>query len=211
MPNTFHYLMRAGAAAAWLAGASPVAAQARLAAATRSTSDTGRAAYTRQDVQFMAGMIAHHAQAVMIAGWAPSHGASASLRAMCERIVVGQTDEIVLIQRWLRDRHETVPQPDTIYRPMPGMTMAMVMPGMLTDAQLAQLDSTRGQSFDRLFLTDMIMHHQGAITMVNTLFGSNGGGEEEIVFRFASDVYADQTTEIARMHRMLDALPGSSR
>jgi uncharacterized protein (DUF305 family) len=104
-----------------------------------------------------------------------------------------------------------VPQTNTIYRARPGMTMAMVMAGMLTVAKLAQLDSARGQDFDRLFLTDMIQHHQGAITMVNTLFGSNGGGEEEMVFRFASDVYADQTTEIARMHRMLDALQGSSR
>jgi len=80
---------------------------------------------------------------------------------------------------------------------------------MLTDAQLAQLDSARGQNFDRLFLNDMIQHHQGAITMVNELFGSKGGGEEEIVFRFASDVYADQTTEIARMNHMLDALKRS--
>jgi uncharacterized protein (DUF305 family) len=172
-------------------------------------SDSARKNYAAADVHFMTGMIAHHAQAVMIAGWAPSHGASASLRAMCERIVVGQTDEIVLMQRWLRDRHETVPQPDTIYRPMPGMSMVMMMPGMLTDAQLAQLDSARGQDFDRLFLNDMIQHHQGAITMVNELFGSKGGGEEEIVFRFASDVYADQTTEIARMNHMLDALKRS--
>jgi uncharacterized protein (DUF305 family) len=205
--------MRAGAvvAAATLANAPVAAAQAPLSAAIRTPPDTGKVGYTPQDVQFMSGMIAHHAQAVMIAGWAPSHGGSASLRAMCERIVVGQTDEIVLMQRWLRDRREAVPQPDTIYRPMPGMSMVTMMPGMLTDAQLAQLDSARGQDFDRLFLNDMIQHHQGAITMVNALFGSNGGGEEEVVFRFASDVYADQTTEIARMHRMLDNLPRSAK
>src|SRR6266700_2592131 len=120
MPNTLLLLMRAGAVvtAATLATAPAVTAQAPRAAATRSTPDTGRAGYTPQDVQFMSGMIAHHAQAVMIAGWAPSHGASASLRAMCERVVVGQTDEIVLMQRWLRERREAVPQPDTIYRPM---------------------------------------------------------------------------------------------
>lgn len=209
MPNTFHLLLQAGAVAAAIGAAHPQPAP--PAAAARTVSDTGRVGYTPQDVQFMSGMIAHHAQAVMIAGWAPSHGASASLRAMCERIVVGQTDEIVLMQRWLRDRHEQVPEPDTVYQPMPGMSMVTMMPGMLTDAQLAQLDSARGQDFDRLFLTDMIQHHQGAITMVNALFGSNGGGEEEVVFRFASDVFADQTTEIARMHRMLDALPRSSR
>jgi len=77
---------------------------------------------------------------------------------------------------------------------------------MLTAEQLAQLDRARGTEFDRLFLTFMIQHHQGAITMVNQLFGSHGGGEQETVFRFASDVFADQSTEIDRMTRMLDAL-----
>jgi uncharacterized protein (DUF305 family) len=172
---------------------------------------TGRAtpAYTPADVHFMTGMIAHHAQAVLMAGWAPSHGASEALRALCERIVVGQGDEIVLMQRWLRDRHETVPDAGVSHQMMPGMDHAVLMPGMLTSTQLAQLDSARGPEFDRLFLTFMIQHHLGAITMVNELFGSKGGGEEEIVFRFASDVYADQTTEIARMNRMLDALKRS--
>jgi uncharacterized protein (DUF305 family) len=160
--------------------------------------------FTSADVHFMAGMIGHHAQAVLIAGWAPSHGASAAVRALCERIVVGQRDEIVLMQRWLGERHEPVPEADPAHHTMPGMETSM-MPGMLTPDQLAQLDSSRGPEFDRLFLQFMIQHHQGAITMVNQLFGSQGGGEEEIVYRFASDVYADQTTEIDRMNRMLEA------
>ena len=167
---------------------------------------SGRPPYTAEDVQFMSGMIAHHAQAVLMASWAPTHGANQALRAMCERIVVGQGDEIVLMQRWLRDRHEPVPPADPRGHVMPGMDQPMLMPGMLTPAQMAQLDSARGPTFDRLFLTYMIQHHQGAILMVNQLFGSPGGGEEEIVFRFASDVYADQTTEIDRMSRMLLAL-----
>ena len=138
----------------------------------------------------------------------PTHGASASLRALCERVVVGQGDEIALMQRWLRDRHEMVPDADAAHDMMPGMAHDL-MPGMLTPQQLMQLDSARGADFDRLFLTFMIQHHLGAITMVNELFGAQGGGQEEIVFRFASDVYADQTTEIARMNRMLDALKRS--
>jgi uncharacterized protein (DUF305 family) len=81
------------------------------------------------------------------------------------------------------------------------------MPGMLTADELNQLDQAHGVEFDRLFLTFMIKHHQGAITMVNTLFGSQGAGEEETIFRFASNVYADQTTEIERMSIMLAALP----
>jgi uncharacterized protein (DUF305 family) len=184
-----------------LAGHAPVAAQARA--------DSGRADYTAADVHFMAGMIGHHAQAVLMAGWAPSHGASASVRALCERIVVGQGDEIVLMQRWLRDRHETVPSGDGSHFMMAGMDPGTLMPGMLTPEQLARLDSARGADFDRLFLTFMIQHHQGAITMVDQLFGSQGGGEQEVVFRFASDVFADQTTEIARMNRMLDAMKRS--
>jgi len=163
------------------------------------------APYTPADVHFMAGMIGHHAQAVLMAGWAPSHEASAAVRALCERIVVGQRDEIVLMQRWLEERHEPVPVVDPAHFTMPGMDRSMLMPGMLSAEQLAQLDRARGTEFDRLFLTFMIQHHQGAITMVNQLFGSHGGGEQETVFRFASDVFADQSTEIDRMNRMLEA------
>ena len=197
--------LRAAVALAALATLARVSAAQRPAPAA---ADSARKGYTAADVAFMTGMIAHHAPAVLMAGWAPTHGASASLRAMCERVVVGQGDEIVLMQRWLRDHHEAVPDGDASHAMMPGMAMPM-MPGMLTPAQLAQLDSARGPDFDRLFLTDMIQHHLGAITMVNQLFGSQGGGEEEIVFRLASDIYADQTTEIARMNRMLDALKRS--
>jgi uncharacterized protein (DUF305 family) len=174
-------------------------------AAAQTAADTTRRDYTAADVHLMSGMIYHHAQAVLIARWAPSHDASPPLRALCERIVVGQGDEIALAQRWLRDRHEDVPDPSAVHAMMPGMDPATMMPGMLTADQLAQLDHARGPEFDRLFLTFMIQHHQGAITMVNELFGT-GAGEQEKVFRFASDVFADQTTEIARMQKMLAAL-----
>jgi uncharacterized protein (DUF305 family) len=185
-----------------------LAAIAVVVCATAATAQGGPAPahnYTADDVHFMSGMIHHHAQAVLMAGWAPTHGASPAVRTLCERIVVAQRDEIALMQRWLGDRHEAVPDGDATHDMMPGMETAM-MPGMLTAAQLSQLDSARGPEFDRRFLRFMIMHHQGAITMVNQLFGSQGGGEEEIVFKFASDVYADQTTEIDRMQKMLAAM-----
>jgi len=159
---------------------------------------------TAADIHFFSGMIRHHAQAVLMAGWAPSHGASASLRALCERIVVGQRDEIALASRWLVARNEPVPETDASHDMMPGMDHGMLMPGMLTADQLGQLDRARGTEFDRLFLTFMIQHHQGAITMVNELF-SAGGGEEEVAYKFASDIFADQTTEIDRMQKMLAA------
>ncbi|HET9293677.1 MAG TPA: DUF305 domain-containing protein [Gemmatimonadales bacterium] len=175
--------------------------------APQTAPNSARSAYTEADVRFMSGMIHHHAQALVMAGWAPTHGASSSVLALCERIVVGQGDEIALIQRWLRDRHEPVPQMDSTHHMMGGMDHAMMMPGMLTAEQLARLDGAKGPAFDRLFLTSMIEHHKGALTMVDQLFASQGAGEEEGVFRFASDVYADQSTEIDRMQRMLVALP----
>ncbi len=175
------------------------------AAAAQARADNRPPGYTAADVRFMSGMIYHHAQAVLIAGWAPSHDASPSVRTLCDRIVVSQRDEIALMRRWLQARHEDVPDSNATDPMMPGMDHAHMMPGMLTAEQLAQLDRARGPEFDRLFLTFMIQHHQGAITMVNQLFGQ-GAGEQETVFRFASDVFADQSTEIARMQKMLAAL-----
>src|SRR6059036_2765877 len=163
-----------------------------------------QASYTPADVRFMSGMIYHHAQAVLIAGWAPSHDAGPGVRTLCDRIVASQKDEIALLSRWLADRHEAVPHPDPQHMMMPDMDATQMMPGMLTAEQLAQLDRARGPDFDQLFLRLMIQHHQGAITMVNQLFAS-GAGEEEPVYKMASSVYADQTTEIERMQRMLAA------
>jgi uncharacterized protein (DUF305 family) len=176
-------------------------------AVAQARADTVRAAlrYRASDVDFMSGMIAHHAQAVAMARWAPGHGASPAVRTLCERIINAQTDEIALMQRWLGDRHQPVPAADPAGMHMAGMAQPMLMPGMLTPAQMAQLDSARGIEFDRLFLRFMIQHHNGAVAMVNDLFGT-GAGEEETVYKFASDVYADQTTEIARMQRMLGTL-----
>jgi uncharacterized protein (DUF305 family) len=160
--------------------------------------------YTPADVRFMSGMIYHHAQAILIAGWAPSHGAGPSVRTLCDRIVAAQTDEIALLSRWLSTRNEAVPHPDPDHMMMPEMDSTHLMPGMLSAAQLTQLDRAQGPAFDELFLRFMIQHHEGAITMVNDLFGS-GAGEENPVYKMASSVFADQTTEIERMQRMLAA------
>jgi uncharacterized protein (DUF305 family) len=167
----------------------------------------------------MQGMIHHHAQAVVMAGWAPSHGASEDVQILCQRIAVAQTDEIRFMQGWLKDRGESAPDPlgrdmaghdvaghdmSAMSTPMAGMAMSDLMPGMLTLEQLKQLDAARGRDFDRLFLTFMIQHHQGALTMVDQLFASPGAGQDGFVFRFASDVTADQSTEIDRMNKMLE-------
>jgi uncharacterized protein (DUF305 family) len=166
----------------------------------------GRLPYTDADVDFMSGMIPHHAQAVVMAGWAPSHGARKDVAILCERIVVGQRDEIALMQSWLRDRGLPVPDATSMRHKMNmnGVEHEMLMPGMLTDDEMAELDRARGPQFDRLFLNGMIKHHQGAIDMVDVLFKSYGAAQDETVFRFASDVYADQSIEIDRMHKMLE-------
>jgi uncharacterized protein (DUF305 family) len=155
----------------------------------------------------MSAMIGHHSQAIVMSRMAPTHGASPSVRTLADRIISAQEDEIATMQRWLADRRQPVPEakPGPMKMTMGGMEHEMLMPGMLTDPQLAQLDSARGSAFDRLFLTFMIQHHRGATSMVKDLFGSYGAAQDETVFKFASDVNVDQTTEIARMQRMLVA------
>ena len=177
-----------------------------LTPAAQAAADSGRPAYTAADVYFMSGMIGHHAQAVLMAGWPASHGASPAVKALSERIVVGQRDEIALMQAWLRERREPVPDGDPSHYTMTGMDHSKLMPGMLTGEQLAKLDAARGNAFDRLFLTYMIQHHQGAIAMVEQLFASQGAAQDDNVFEFASDVHVDQITEIDFMTKMLAAL-----
>ncbi len=184
---------------------SPVQAQGEAAAFARARADSIRNPYTAADVRFMQGMIGHHSQAIAMATWAPTHGANASVRTLAERIINAQQDEIATMQTWLADRHQTVPEakPGPMKMMMNGKEQEMLMPGMLTEAQMHQLDLARGPDFDRLFLTDMIQHHRGAVSMVKDLFGTYGAVQDEVIFKFASDVNVDQTTEIARMERML--------
>lgn len=184
-------------------------------AVARARADSLRYPYTKGDIDFMSGMIHHHAQAITMSRWAPSHGGSAPLLRLTTRIINAQTDEINLMQTWLKDRNQTVPQVDSAGNvtmghaghAMPGHDMSAMggmgampeMPGMLSDAQMKELDNARGPEFDRLFLTYMIQHHRGALVMVKTLFNAPGAGQDETIFKFASDVEADQGTEIKRM------------
>lgn len=172
------------------------------------TGDRGmnRYPHTQADVDFMSHMIAHHAQALIMSGWAPSHGASPAIQRLAERIVNGQQDEIATMQRWLRDRNQPVPEPGGTNS---GHQHQMLMPGMLTETQMKELDRARGPEFDRLFLTYMIQHHRGAVTMVQQLFGTRGAAQDEVTFKLASDVSADQSSEISRMESMLAGLPSA--
>lgn len=162
--------------------------------------------WTEADVRFMSSMIGHHAQAIEMSRLAPTHGASPAVQRLAERIINAQQDEIASMQLWLRDRGQPVPEAtDTHHHGGDHGTAdhGTTMPGMLTPEQMAQLDAARGPAFDRLFLTLMIQHHRGATAMVRQLFGSYGAAQDETVFKFASDVNVDQTTEIERMRTML--------
>jgi uncharacterized protein (DUF305 family) len=190
------------------AGAAPApaaAVQGEQAARAKAEADSIRYPYTAADVRFMQGMIGHHSQAIAMATWAPTHGAGSSVRVLAERIINAQQDEIATMRQWLTDRHQTVPEAKAgpMKMMMNGKEQEMLMPGMLTSEQMHQLDLARGPEFDRLFLTDMIQHHKGAVSMVQDLFGTYGAAQDELIFKFASDVNVDQTTEIARMERML--------
>jgi uncharacterized protein (DUF305 family) len=168
----------------------------------------GQYPYSDADIEFMSGMIPHHAQAVIMANWAKSHGAREDVAILCERIAVGQTDEIKLMRQWLLDRGLPAPDPTSTKHHMKmanGMEHDMLMPGMLTDEEMAALDKARGPEFDRLFLEGMIRHHQGAIDMVDKLFKSYGAAQDETVFKFANDVQSDQAIEINVMKDMLGA------
>ncbi len=185
----------------------PVATSRDDAGIAKARADSLRYPYTAADVRFMQSMIGHHTQAITMAGWAPSHGANSSVRTLAERIINAQQDEIVTMRQWLQDRRQKVPGPGaSMTMMMDGKAQEMLMPGMLTQAQMQQLDQARGPDFDHLFLTFMIQHHRGAVSMVQDLFDTYGASQDETIFKFASDVNVDQSTEIARMEKMLASM-----
>jgi uncharacterized protein (DUF305 family) len=196
--------------------------------------DTVRTGYTAADVRFMQQMIHHHAQAVRMSALVPARSSRDDVRTLAERIDASQQAEIQMMQHWLAERHELVPDPsmprsvhDSIMgathdmagmAAMAGMPDAagahdaspMLMPGMLTPAEMSALAAATGPTFDRLFLEGMIRHHQGALTMVATLLATPGAAEEAQIFGFASDVDAGQRAEIRRMQAILATMPNTT-
>ncbi len=186
---------------------------AELEALYRARQDSARTRFTEADVHFMTGMISHHAQALEMAGLAPTREAGPSVQILTARTINAQQDEITVMQQWLRDRGQPVPEVGTggVGSTVRVADDGMLMPGMLTDQQMRELEAARGTDFDRLFLTYMIQHHGGAVTMVEDLFATDGAALDEAVFKIASDIQVDQTTEIARMERMLEASAATGR
>ncbi|HEX5727417.1 MAG TPA: DUF305 domain-containing protein [Longimicrobiaceae bacterium] len=169
---------------------------------TATTADTVRGRrYTAADVRFMQGMIGHHAQALEMTVLVPARTGRRDFLLLSERIAVSQQDEIARMRRWLLDRGEEAPDPAAGHAHH-GAGDHALMPGMLTREELARLAAASGAEFDRLFLEFMIRHHEGALTMVETLFASPGAGQDSELFQFATDVEADQRAEIDRMRRL---------
>jgi len=159
---------------------------------------------SRADVEFMQGMIFHHAQAVEMTAMIQSRTDNPSLRALGARISSSQSDEIKFMKRWLAARGESVP---STMPAMAGMDMSSdktpLMPGMLTAEQMDALRKSTGGEFDRLFLVGMIQHHNGALTMVKDLFNTAGSGQDAELFNFATDADNTQRAEIRIMQDML--------
>jgi len=164
------------------------------------------------DVQFMQGMIMHHAQAIEMTALIESHTEDKDLRSLGSRISSSQSDEIKFMKRWLTARGELVspPMPEMAGRhtPMDMSAHSMpLMPGMLTPKQMEALKKAKGKEFHHLFLTGMIQHHNGALIMVKDLFDTAGAGQDAELFNFATDVDSGQRAEIRIMQTMLRGKP----
>lgn len=164
---------------------------------------TAGAGYTVADVVFMQMMMGHHAQAVTMSDMAGTREAGPRIMALAQRIDISQRDEMALMAGWLQDRGQVVPDREQMD--------SMQMPGMVAPQDMARLSQARGGAFDRLFLNLMIEHHLGAIRMVDDLFSSPGSAQDPDLFRFVTDVSADQLDEIAMMERILNADDPSPR
>ncbi len=162
-----------------------------------------------KDVEFMQGMIMHHSQAVEMVEFMATRTENKELRLFGARISQSQSAEMDLMRRWLGVRGEPIsmPEMDMGDMDMPGMDMSvhqMLMPGMLTAKQMTALKKAKGSEFDLLFLTGMIQHHTGALTMVKNLFDTAGAGQDADLFNFVTDVDSGQRAEIRIMQKMLD-------
>ena len=157
------------------------------------------ALYTKADVEFMQGMIAHHSQAIVMSRMAESHGANPQVLKLSNKIDQSQLPEIRIMQAWLQRNNQFAPDTSSWHNVM--------MAGMLTAAQLKELDAASGVEFDRAYLRLMIQHHAGALKMVDDLFNSSLAGQEVDVNVFANDVVTAQTAEIGIMQRLLTQLP----
>ncbi len=153
------------------------------------------ALHTAADVQFMQGMIAHHGQAIHMSRLADERGSDARVIRFAKKIDQSQIAEIALMQGWLHDHGQVAPDTAAYH--------SIMMNGMLTREELAELASVRGAPFDKRFLELMIRHHEGALQMVAELLATPGAAQEVDVSVLANDIDLVQSAEIDLMRQML--------
>jgi uncharacterized protein (DUF305 family) len=163
--------------------------------------------YSPKDVEFMKGMIMHHAQAVEMTNMIATHTDTKDLKLLGDRINKSQSSEIEFMKRWLEMRGEQLPQPSAMMAMGMNMGDMKLMPGMLTADQMIALRNAKGKQFDELFLRGMIQHHKGALVMVKDMFDTAGTGQDADLFTFATDVDSGQRAEIRIMETMLGEKP----
>ena len=179
--------------------------QSRLITAEEASALAGME-YSLGDIQFLQGMIPHHAQAKEMSALAESRTNNEAILAVAARITLSQDDEIAMMQDWLGDRGLEVTAEDAHHQ-----SGFMRMAGMLTDEEMAALAAARGSEFDRLYLENMIQHHQGALDMVEDLLDQRGSVQDPLLYEFTSDVTSDQTSEIERMVTLLASFSSDPR
>jgi len=163
--------------------------------------------YTVADVDFMQDMIIHHHQALVMSRLAAQSTNNQAILDLAGRIDVSQKDEISFMQGWLKKREEQVSDPTSEHLEHTHHTMI----GMATPEQMTQLAESKSTDFDRLFLTLMIDHHDGAIKMVEELREQPGSTYDPILNEFVSDITNDQAVEIERMNALLIGLSNDPR
>lgn len=172
-------------------------------AATAAGAQTPNARITRDDIQFMQMMIDHHAQAIRIAKLAADHSANADVKTIAASVATTHGTEITQMQRWLQKNRQPWPDPSKGQLAMPGLKL----PGMVAEQDVMDLEERTGPSFDRLFLTDMIAHHQGALTMRTELGTATGSGQEPELLRFLSNFESRERAELGRLRALLAKTP----
>jgi uncharacterized protein (DUF305 family) len=163
------------------------------------------------DVQFMQGMIVHHAQAVEMSALIESHTKNKDVRSLGARISHSQADEIRFMKRWLASRGQPIADATHNMHTHHKNMSHELMPGMLSAEQMEALKKAKGEEFDRLFLSGMIQHHGGALTMVKDLHDTAGAGQDAELFNFATDVDSGQRAEIRIMQTMLEKLSAKDK
>ncbi|WP_433476297.1 DUF305 domain-containing protein [Spirillospora sp. CA-142024] len=159
-------------------------------------------AHNDQDVMFAQMMIPHHRQAIEMAGLAATRASSAEVKRLASDIKKAQDPEIQQLTGWLTSWGASVPSPGMGSMNHGGMEHGG-MDGMMSEKDMKELESAKGQAFDKSFLEMMIKHHQGAVTMAKT---EQASGQFPAAKAMADGIVSSQSAEIAKMRALLQKM-----